>query len=106
MGTRGSFPGGKSSQGMKLTPHLHLVLRSRMCGAIPLLHQYIFIVWCLVENRDNFTFTLHSINHTKQVKIRVFYILSLVLQRWEDKKASELNGSNKHFLNLLCHTIK
>jgi hypothetical protein len=29
MGTRGSFPGSKAAQGMKLTTHLHLVLRSR-----------------------------------------------------------------------------
>jgi hypothetical protein len=29
MGTRGSFPGGKSSRGVKLTTHLHLVPKSK-----------------------------------------------------------------------------
>jgi hypothetical protein len=33
--TRGSFPGGKAAEDMKLTNHLHLVPRSRMRGAIP-----------------------------------------------------------------------
>jgi hypothetical protein len=28
-----------------------------MCGAIPPLPQYIFMAWCLVKHRDNFTFT-------------------------------------------------
>jgi hypothetical protein len=30
-----------------------------MSGAIPPLPQYVFIAWCLVKHRDNFTFTLH-----------------------------------------------
>jgi hypothetical protein len=29
-----------------------------MHGAIPPLPQYVFMVWCLVKHRDNFTFTL------------------------------------------------
>jgi uncharacterized membrane protein YbaN (DUF454 family) len=29
-----------------------------MSGAIPPLHQYVFIAWCLVKHRDNFTFYL------------------------------------------------
>jgi len=28
-----------------------------MCGAIHPLTQYVFMAWCLVEHRDNFTFT-------------------------------------------------
>jgi hypothetical protein len=31
-----------------------------MRGAIPPLHQYVFMVWCLVKHRDNFTFYLYS----------------------------------------------
>jgi hypothetical protein len=31
----------------------------RMRGAIPLLPQYIFMAWCLVKHRDNFTFTFY-----------------------------------------------
>jgi len=29
-----------------------------MRWAIPSLPQYIFVAWCLVKHRDNFTFTL------------------------------------------------
>jgi hypothetical protein len=29
-----------------------------MSGAIPPLPQYVFMAWCLVKHRDNFTFTL------------------------------------------------
>jgi hypothetical protein len=41
---------------MKLTTHLHLLPRSRMREAIPLLPQYVFMTWCLVKHRDNFNF--------------------------------------------------
>jgi hypothetical protein len=40
---------------VKLTTHLHLVPRSRMSGAIPPFPLYIFMAWCLVKHRDNFT---------------------------------------------------
>jgi hypothetical protein len=43
-----------------MTTHLHLVPRSRMRGAIPPLPQFVFMAWCLVKHRDNFTFTLTS----------------------------------------------
>jgi hypothetical protein len=43
---------------VKLTTHLNLVPKSRMCRAIPPLPQYIFMVWCLVKHSDNFTFYL------------------------------------------------
>jgi hypothetical protein len=36
-------------RGVKLTTHLHLVLRSRMRGAIPPLPQYAFMEWCSVK---------------------------------------------------------
>jgi hypothetical protein len=48
VGTRSSFPGIRS-QGMKLTIHLHLVLRLSMHGAIPPLHQYGLMALCLTE---------------------------------------------------------
>jgi hypothetical protein len=60
MGTRGSFPGGKSGWGVKLTTQLLLVLRSKMRGAILPLPQYVFMAWCLVKHRDNFTFIITS----------------------------------------------
>jgi hypothetical protein len=31
-----------------------------MRGAIPPLTQYVFVAWCLVKHRDNFTFTFHQ----------------------------------------------
>jgi hypothetical protein len=40
---------------VKLTTHLHLVLRSRIRGAIPPLPQYVFLPWRLVKHRDIFT---------------------------------------------------
>jgi hypothetical protein len=40
---------------MKLTTHFHLVLRPRLHGAVPLLPQYVFMAWCIVKYRDNFT---------------------------------------------------
>jgi hypothetical protein len=40
---------------------MHLVPRSRIRGAMPSLPQNVFMAWCLVKNRDNFTFTLHCI---------------------------------------------
>jgi hypothetical protein len=48
-GYQGLFPWGWSGQGVKLTTHLYLVLRSRMHGAIPLLPQYAFMAWCSVK---------------------------------------------------------
>jgi hypothetical protein len=36
-----------------LTIHLHLILRLRMRGALPPLHQASFMAWCL-RHRDNF----------------------------------------------------
>jgi hypothetical protein len=37
-----------------------LVPRSRMRGAILPFPQYIFMAWCLVKHRDNFTFTFRQ----------------------------------------------
>jgi len=58
LGTGGSFPGHKAIGAFKLTTHLHVVLRSRIRGAIPRLLQYIFMAWYLVKHRDTFTSTL------------------------------------------------
>jgi len=43
---------------MKLTTHLHLVLRSRMYGAISPLPQYSYMVWCLVKAQGQLYFYL------------------------------------------------
>jgi hypothetical protein len=41
---------------VKMTTHFHLVPRLRMCGAVPLLLLYVFMVWkgtTLSQNEDN-----------------------------------------------------
>jgi hypothetical protein len=52
----GALSLGVKRPGVKLTTQLHLVPRSRMSGAIPPLPVYVFMAWCLVKHRDNFTF--------------------------------------------------
>jgi hypothetical protein len=48
MGTRGSLLRKKCGCGMKLTTHLHLMLRSRMVELY--LHSpYVFMTWCLIN---------------------------------------------------------
>jgi hypothetical protein len=44
--------------GVKLATYPHLVPRSRTRGSAPPLSKYVFMAWCLVKHRDNFTFTL------------------------------------------------
>jgi hypothetical protein len=58
----GLFPQGESSQGVKLTIHLELVLRSIKRGSIHTLpHTSSWHSNSLVRHRDNFTFyTFHS----------------------------------------------
>jgi hypothetical protein len=41
MGIKGSFPGGQSGWGMKLTTHLNLALRSRMVELYLYSHIYL-----------------------------------------------------------------
>jgi len=41
-----------------------------MRGTIPPLPQYVFMVWCLVKHRDNFTFTLQSLR-ISETELRV-----------------------------------
>jgi len=40
---------GIKRRGVKLTTHLHLVLRSIMRGAVPSFSHYGFTVWCLIK---------------------------------------------------------
>jgi hypothetical protein len=56
---QGLFSWEWSGRSVKLTTHLLLVPRSRMRGTIPPLTQYVYIAWCLVKHRDNFTFYLY-----------------------------------------------
>jgi hypothetical protein len=54
MGTRGSSLGVKRPK--READHSPLVRRLKIRGAIPPLSQYVFMAWCLVKHRDNFTF--------------------------------------------------
>jgi len=44
---------------MKLNTHLYLMPRSRMCGAVPPLPQYVFMAWYIVKHGDTLTFYLY-----------------------------------------------
>ena len=44
-GVPGLFPGEESGRDVKLTTHLHFVLRIRMSGVTPLFHLHAFIAW-------------------------------------------------------------
>jgi hypothetical protein len=39
-----------------------------MRGAIPPLHLYAFMAWCLVKHRDNFTFFLYLVKEQDPTK--------------------------------------
>jgi hypothetical protein len=40
---------------VKLTTHLHLVPRSKNVWSYTSIPQHVFMAWCLVKYRDNFT---------------------------------------------------
>jgi hypothetical protein len=50
VGTRGSFPGGKADHS---SPSSAEVKNAWSCTSTP---PYVFMAWCLVKHRDNFTF--------------------------------------------------
>jgi hypothetical protein len=55
---------------MKLTTHLHQVLKS-MYGAIPSLPQYILMVWCLVKAKGQLYLYLFTFDGKRYVLIQV-----------------------------------
>jgi hypothetical protein len=54
------FSWGENGRGVKLTTHLYIVSRSKNAWCYTSTPQYIFMSWCLVKHRDNFTFYLHN----------------------------------------------
>jgi len=87
MGTKGSFLGVKRPG--RETTHLHLVPRSKNDWRYTSIPQYVFIAWCLVKHRDNFTFTggwlnciitdvlillapSYRLNHFKEYRLHIF----------------------------------
>jgi hypothetical protein len=81
---------------VKLTTHLNIVPKSRMRGAIPPHLQYVFMAWCLVKQRDNFTFTLPPVppvaNTTK----------ASVTEMWNRKGAQTLRSRVRITLGTNC----
>jgi membrane-associated phospholipid phosphatase len=59
MGTRGSFPGGKAAGAWSWSLTSIYCRRQRMSGAIPLLLQYVFIVWYLVKAQGHLYLSLY-----------------------------------------------
>jgi hypothetical protein len=57
-GYQGALSLGVKQLGTKLATHLHLVLRSRMLGAIPPFPQYNFMAWCSVTKKSTGTMLL------------------------------------------------
>jgi hypothetical protein len=55
-GTGGSFPEGKAAGSWSWSLTSVKCRGQRMHWAIPPLPQYVFMAWCLVKHRENFTF--------------------------------------------------
>jgi hypothetical protein len=49
-----------------------------MCGAIPPFPQYVFMAWCLVKHRDNFTFTIPLLMPLRIFKIFIRLTLKVM----------------------------
>jgi hypothetical protein len=64
-------------QVMKLTTHLHLAPRSRICGAIPPLPQYAFIAWCSVKAQGRLYLYLSPPNYLGKFVIHVSPLLPI-----------------------------
>jgi hypothetical protein len=69
-GYQGLFRWGVKRPGCETDTHLHLVPRSRMQDAITPLPQYVFMAWCLVKHRDNFSVTFDD--SKKRVSVALF----------------------------------
>jgi hypothetical protein len=69
-GYRGLFPWGQSGRAVKLTTHLHLVPRSTNAWSHTSTPLYVFMAWCLVKHRDNFTFTFYLCVQTETFEER------------------------------------
>jgi hypothetical protein len=55
------------------------MLRSRMSGDVPPLPQYVFMAWCLVKRRDNFTFTFNRVSYNQGLERQVHFMPHLYL---------------------------
>jgi len=82
-----------------------------MRGAIPPLPQHVFVAWCLVQHRDNFTFNFmyeklfHAITTTNMARVRAlflyFYITNVTSSESVMVETMKRNGSmNFAIINL------
>jgi hypothetical protein len=81
---------------------LHLVPRSRMRGVISPLPQYIFMAWCLVKPRDNFTLPLlYCITQTLAVAqlVKMFPTYMVLLYSGNKSDAVVGAGHRRQFLD-------
>jgi hypothetical protein len=73
-----------------------------MRGAVPPLPQHVFNAWCLVKNRDNFTFTLTEATPICSVRRRITtrrgkgFKLSIPSHIDSDSSVSKLTGCGLH----------
>jgi len=58
---------------------------------IPPLHQYVFVVWCLVKHRNNFTFTFMKRKHLGVVCTRIVVHLFVLVTFCIDEINTMLN---------------
>jgi hypothetical protein len=68
MGTRGSFPWGKASRGVKLTRNLHLVPRYKNAWNYTSTPQYAFMAWCSVIKGTGATLPFYLTFITAQIQ--------------------------------------
>jgi hypothetical protein len=66
-GTKGFLAGGKSSRGVKLITHLHLVLRLRKRGATPPLPKYVFMACCLIKEEIHVLMAWSIVEHREKI---------------------------------------
>jgi len=58
-GTGGSFSGGLKRPEREADHSSPSSAEVKVLGAIPTLPPYVFMPWCLLKHRGNFTFTFH-----------------------------------------------
>jgi hypothetical protein len=85
-GYGGLLPWGYSGWGVKLTTHLHLVLRSRMSGAIPPLPNSPSRRGTQLKQKDNFTFYLYLLYARKTLRCITTHLFYVVIKVHEVRK--------------------
>jgi hypothetical protein len=76
MGTRGSIPGGKAAEGVKMATNLHLAPSSRMRGAMPPLPKMPSWHDAQLKHKDFTFFNTKSLDLLFNEKLRDLYTSS------------------------------